>query len=214
MLHEFLSTNRAALIDRCRAKVAKRSAPNAATAQLDHGVPVLIDQLIKTLKVEQTAAPATNPEGHPPAQTEIGATAMLHGRELLKQGSTIDQVVHDYGDLCQAVTELASEVSAPIEVEEFRTLNRVLDDAIAGAVTEFSSQRDSLEAGKSVHVAEQRVHALANDLRAHIRTATLAISAIKAGNVGLNGATGAILELSLISLRTVLDRALAPSRVH
>lgn len=221
MLHNFLRSNRDVLIDRCRAKVARRSAPNATAAQMNHGIPVLIDQLIETLKREQTAVPAPRSEnsgpleGRAPVQTEVGATAMLHGRELAQQGFTVDQVVHNYGDLCQAVTELASEVSSPIEVDEFRTLNRVLDDAIAGAVTEHSlQQRDSLETGQIDHDANQRVRALANDLSTHIKTAALAISAIKAGNVGLNGATGAILDLSLISLRTVLDRALAPSRVH
>ena len=41
--------------------------------------------------------------------SEIGTTAALHGRELSLQGFTVDQVVHDYGDLCQAITDLAYE---------------------------------------------------------------------------------------------------------
>ena len=40
------------------------------------------------------------------------------------------------GDICQAVTELALEQHAPITTEEFHTLNRCLDTAIAEAVTE------------------------------------------------------------------------------
>jgi hypothetical protein len=42
---------------------------------------------------------------------------------LLEHGFTVEQVVHDYGDLCQAITELAFELEAPIETDEFRTLN-------------------------------------------------------------------------------------------
>jgi hypothetical protein len=46
----------------------------------------------------------------------------------------VDQIVHDYGDLCQAVTELAIEHNLPITNNEFQTFNRCLDDAIANAV--------------------------------------------------------------------------------
>jgi AbrB family looped-hinge helix DNA binding protein len=63
---------------------------------------------------------------------------VLHGRDLLVQGFTLEQVVRDYGDVCQAVTNLAFETNASIEVEEFRTFNRCLDDAIAGAVTKYA----------------------------------------------------------------------------
>jgi len=59
--------------------------------------------------------------------------------QLLQHGFTVDQVVHDYGDLCQAITKLAVDRGAAIQVEEFRTLNRCLDNAIADAVTELPS---------------------------------------------------------------------------
>ena len=61
----------------------------------------------------------------------------LHGRELFREGFTIEQVVRDYGDVCQAVTKFAIETGAPISVDEFRTFNRCLDSAITGAVTEY-----------------------------------------------------------------------------
>ena len=50
----------------------------------------------------------------------------------------MSQVVHDYGDICQAITELALELKAPITVKEFHTLNRCLDTAIAEACTEHA----------------------------------------------------------------------------
>src|SRR4051794_241130 len=54
VLSTFLTNNRIELIARCRAKVALRTAPNKAPGdELDHGVTPFIDQLIKTLKVEQ-----------------------------------------------------------------------------------------------------------------------------------------------------------------
>jgi len=53
--------------------------------------------------------------------SEVGELAALHGRDLLNLGYTVDQVVHDYGDLCQAITDLAFERDAPFEIDEFRT---------------------------------------------------------------------------------------------
>jgi hypothetical protein len=70
------------------------------------------------------------------------ADATRHGGEMLRQGFTIAQVVHDYGDICQAITELAVESAVEIDAGEFRTLNLCLDNAIAEAVTEFLRNRE------------------------------------------------------------------------
>jgi hypothetical protein len=70
--------------------------------------------------------------------SEIGSMAALHGRDLLERGFTLEQVVRDYGDVCQSVTNLAHKTGVSIEVDEFRTFNRCLDNAIAGAVTEYA----------------------------------------------------------------------------
>ena len=45
MLHEFLTNNRAALIDLCRERVSRRRAPRATPAELEHGIPLFLDQL-------------------------------------------------------------------------------------------------------------------------------------------------------------------------
>jgi len=221
MLHEFIETNRTELIDRCRQKVARRTAPKATDAEREHGVPLFLDQLIETLRVEHTLAPMQVREisgrssGERPGSTEIGVTAALHGRELLQQGFTVDQVVHGYGDVCQAVTELAFEDGAAIQVDEFRTLNRCLDNAIADAVTEFSYRRDSTMVGKDAQALNERLGSLTHELRNLVHTATLAVTAIKAGNgnVALSGATAAVLDRSLIGMRNLIDRSLADVRV-
>lgn len=218
MLHEFLSANRADLIDRCRLKVAKRVTPEGGTVDLDHGIPRFLDQLINTLQVEQTSEPMrsrkiSGPSGGGPAASEIAVTAALHGRELSKRGFTVDQVVHDYGDLCQAITDLATERSVAIEIDEFRTLNRCLDNGIADAVTEYVFQRDNLLENKSVKALNEQLGYLAHELRNLVHTATLAVIAIKAGNVGTSGATGALLDRSLIGMRNLIDRSLAGVRL-
>jgi signal transduction histidine kinase len=219
MLHEFLTAHRDDLIERCRLKVGQRRAPRATDAELEHGIPHFLEQLIKTLRVEQTPEPLRSrevsgpPGGEGSILSEIGTTAARHGRELLQHGFTVDQVVHDYGDLCQAITDLAFERGAPFAVDEFRTLNRCLDNAIADSVTEFIYQRDLLLEDAGIHALNERLGFLAHELRGLIQTATLAVTAIKAGNVGLAGATGAVLDRSLIGLRNLVDRSLADVRV-
>jgi len=219
MLHEFLRSNHADLIERCRLKVARRSAPRVTSAEITHGIPLFLDQLIKTLEVEQTSEPLRSRKvsgpagGGGPWKSELGSAAALHGRELLQKGFTVDQVVHDYGDLCQAITDLAFERQAPIEIDEFRTLNRCLDNGIAEAVTEYSYQRYSVAANDGVQALNERLGFLAHELRNLIHTGTLAFTAIKLGNVGVTGATGVVLERSLIGLRTLVDRTLADVRV-
>src|SRR6185436_20474750 len=219
MLHAFLSANRDDLIDRCRLKVVQRRAPKATDVEIEHGIPHFLDQLIKTLQVEQTPEPLRSRDvsgasgGEGSVFSEIGLTAAQHGRELLQHGFTVDQVVHDYGDLCQSITDLAFEKETPFEVDEFRTLNRCLDNAIADSVSEFTYQRDLLLVDAGAHALNERLGFFAHELRNLIQNATLAVTAIKAGNVGLAGATGAVLDRSLIGLRNLVDRSLADVRV-
>jgi hypothetical protein len=147
MMHTFLSNNRDELIRRCKEKVARRPRRAATASQLRNGVPMFLDQLTKTLEADEAGEDAASERisgasgGVAPVLSEMSVTAAAHGKELLELGYTVDQVVHDYGDLCQAVTDLAFERDAPFAVDEFRTLNRCLDNAIADAVSEFSFHR-------------------------------------------------------------------------
>ena len=130
MLHEFLSTHRATILARARAKVAARAVPRATEEELEKGIPLFLDQLIESLRSSDNASGA------------MAEGAARHGASLLKGGFTVAQVVHDYGGVCQIVTELAEETGAPIAADEFRVFNRCLDDAIAEAVTEYTRQRE------------------------------------------------------------------------
>jgi hypothetical protein len=44
---------------------------------------------------------------------EIGDSAVLHGHDLLLRGFTVAQVVRDYGDVCQSITDLAWKWTRP-----------------------------------------------------------------------------------------------------
>ena len=220
MLYEFLSDNRDELIMRCSAKVAKRPAPRASNEVLQYGIPLFLEQLIKTLQLENTSAfsesrivsGASEPTTTP-ASSQIGRSAARHGGELLRRGLSVDQVIHDYGDLCQAVTELAIEQQAPVTVSEFRTLNRCLDNAIADAVSEYARRRDVALADQSSLATNERLGSLAHEMRNLLNSAMLALQAVKNGNVGLAGATGGVLDRSLQGMRDLIDRSLAEVRL-
>jgi signal transduction histidine kinase len=148
-----------------------------------------------------------------PRDSDIGRGAAQHGNELLRKEFTVDQVVHDYGDLCQAVTEMAVEQHSAVTPDEFRTLNRCLDDAIADAVTEFVRERDQFISDEATRTMNERLGFFAHELRNLLHTAMLATTAIKKGDVGMSGATGALLDRSLLGLRDLVDRALVEVRL-
>lgn len=192
--------------------VAGRSDARASESEAIHGVPVFIDQLIKTLLAEETHKTDASPEALDDSGLELSAMATLHGQDMLAQGFTIEQVVRDYGDVCQAVTNLAFETGAPIAVDEFRTFNRCLDNAIAGAVTAYA-RHTAIASEKALKGLNSRLGPLAHELRNYLQTATLVVAAIKLGNIGISGATGGVLDRSLLGMRNLIDHALAEVRV-
>lgn len=196
MLDEFVAANRAEIISRCRAKVATRMDLAPSPNAIDRGVPMFLDQLLDEL------------HNGPSTDLEITKTATEHGRDLLAQGYTVSQVVHDYGDVCQAITELAVERRSSISAEDFRTLNRCLDDAIAGAVTEYGSRRDRLSADDG-RLDEARRAAVARDLLKAIDIARVAYTAIRSGKIGAAGSTGAVLTMGLDTAHDLAERLLA-----
>lgn len=220
MMHNFLRNNRDELIKRCKTKVAGRPRRDATKKQLENGVPMFLDQLIETLEIEQSDVPMNSREisgpsggGGPLGVSEMKQSAAQHGRALLELGFSVDQVVHDYGDLCQAITDLAFERDAPFSVDEFRTLNRCLDNAIAEAVTAFTGQRDTILADKHAGDLNEQLGDFSHELRNLLGTATLAFTAAKQGNLSLSGSTGSVLEKSLIGLSNLIDRSLAEVRI-
>lgn len=201
MLHDFISTNSTEIISRAHAMVAARPCPPASTEELENGIPLFLDQLSETLRRETSRVPFS--------PCAIGSTAAMHGRELLGLGFTVSQVVHDYGDVCQAITGLAIEKKAVISSEEFRTLNRCLDDAIAESVTEHGRLKDMVAADDEV----ERLGRLAHEMRNTLQTALLSFQVIKSGRVGIAGSTGAVLGRSLRDLSDMIDNTLAEVRL-
>ncbi|MEO8143105.1 MAG: hypothetical protein ABI654_02725 [Betaproteobacteria bacterium] len=205
MLHQFLTANRVNLIALCREKVAARRQRSEIPATAAHGVPLFLQQLADTLRREESAAGPDFPN------TEISRAAALHGAELLQRGYSVNQVVRDYGDVCQAVTELAVEQKATITTDEFRILNRCLDDAIADAVTAYETTREDTVHDEPLDL-HRRLDAFALEQRRLLNVAIHSCAAIKTGSVGMAGATGTLLIHALAEMRALADRSLPEIR--
>jgi hypothetical protein len=213
MLHEFLRSHHRELIDRCKEKVAKRFGPAEPPATMDHGVPLFLQQLADALRTEQSTPTRSIVHPEPtPFDSEIGRAAAMHGAEMLSLGFTVDQVVHEYGDVCQSVTDLAVEKKIQISTDEFRTLNRCLDNAIADAVTSFGLARQ-IRINDQAEDLHTRLGAFADEYARLVDIAMQAFSAIKTGNVGLTGATGSLLVHTLMELRYLAERTLPEIRL-
>jgi hypothetical protein len=201
-LQDFVLENQQELIKRTRAKVAKRPSPHPTEAQMQYGVPLFLSQLASSLSEEEARDPAQKAEADPPSNLNdnIAISAGLHGQTLRKLGFTIEQVVHDYGDVCQAVTELAVEREATVTNAEFHTLNRCLDNAIAEAVSAWSKARDM-----SIGQGCGRRDLCRRELLNLVSIATVSFDALRQGRVGSAGAAATMIGQCLTEMGSILE---------
>jgi hypothetical protein len=157
---------------------------------------MFLDQLVTELRF----GPSPNPE--------ITTTSIEHGRDLLRQGYTISQLVHGYGDVCQSVTELAIQKHAGITAIDFRALNRCLDDAIAGSVTEFANQKQ-VSLDLTAELDSERLQMLATEIRVCLEATRLASDTVLSGVVGIAGGTARLLDDNLARAQILVDRLIA-----
>jgi signal transduction histidine kinase len=202
MLRGFLDEHREEILARARLRVAARNAPRATEVELTTGLPLFLDQLGEALRRSSSHETLDH--------ADIAASAGQHGRTLFEHGLTVAQVVHDYGDLCQVITGLAVDHHTALDADEFRTLNLCLDDAIAGAVTEYSRLRERSIADAGT----ERLGFLAHEMRNVTNTSILTFGSIQKGTVSPGGSTGVVHARSLQRLIGLIDRSLADVRLE
>jgi signal transduction histidine kinase len=200
-LYDFINNDKNDILSLAREKIMARKWPTVSAMELEHGLPLFLNQLSETLRLRSSSEPFSS--------TAIGNSAGKHGGEALAKKFSVAQLVHDYGDLCQAITEAAVVKHVEISAQDFQTLNACLDDAIAGAVTEFSRQREDALGGDEA----ERLGYLTHELRNCLSTAMLAFAAVKAGRVAVAGSTGTIVERSLAAMRELLDTTITEVRL-
>ncbi|MEH1953923.1 sensor histidine kinase [Nostoc sp.] len=210
MLHEFLLAERDEILALCSKKIARLADSMSSSDEMERGLPVFYDELIEVLRAD--ADIDESGEAHNSSIESVHrASAERRGKESLKLGYSISQVVHGYGALCQSITEYiqenSSETASP---REFNRLNFCLDIAIAEAVTEFNrGQRENAERDEVL-----RLGFLAHELRNALTSASLASQLIITGKVGANGSTSRILENAHRRMRDIIDRSLVEVRLR
>ncbi len=202
LLHLLLD-HRAEILAQSEKRVVALAALRPTSQQLELGLPIFFDQLTLILTKRQM-------EVSTPDENKITLSAGEHGKELLRLGYTLSHVVHAYGAMCQAITEVASQRKAPVSASEFHVLNRCLDIAIAGGVTEFELIRN--EDTKKLEV--MHLGAVAHELRNALNRASIALEMLSKGVVGLGGSTSRILKYSLAEMEMLIDRSLSEVRLR
>lgn len=208
MLYEFLSAERKEILALCSEKILRLAGSRSSSDEMERGLPVFYDELIEVLRTD------TDNFGEVDNKA-IGdvhrASAERRGKESLKLGYSVSQVVHGYGALCQAITQYVEENSSQAaSAREFNRLNFCLDVAIAEAVTEFNrGQKENAELDEV-----QRLGFVAHELRNALTSASLAYGLIKTGKVGADGSTARILEDAHKRMKEIIDRSLVEVRLR
>jgi hypothetical protein len=225
MLYKFLTENRIEILATAAKDSLVLAGARPSSLQLEAGLQIFFSQLLSILKLEQRPHAPVNPKfdrdaievaatnsdeaaialasGYP-EDVEVAKSAGHLGSELLRLGYTLSHVVHVYGSLCQSITGLAVKRDYGISPGEFRDLNRCLDVAIASAVTEYQSLRDTQKNEREV----KRCGFCAHELRNALGAATMSFELIKSGVVGVSGSIGQILERNLLLMENLIGRSL------
>jgi len=201
-LYVFLVVQTDRVLALARAKATAAGASRDQGGQFEYGPALFLAQLADTLCREQELAVRTT-------SAEIIGGAALHGRELSRAGVTVAQVVHEYRDLGAAIVELAIDLGSPISSDEFRTLDRCLDDAVAQAVTEYDRQHEIALS----RPRRDRLGFYTHELRGRLAEAMIAFESLETGKIGIASSTGAVFGRSLLAMRALTDRSLAEVRL-
>jgi hypothetical protein len=176
-LHELINLNRDEIIRRCGATAA----PQATENWMDQGAAAILDQLMVELRDGLSRTEAIN------------EAVMPRGDVLQSQKSTVSQVAQPYGGVGRSIVDLALELNIPLGADDFVTLDRCLDAAIAHSVTQHVS-RQKIASGRAV-----------NKLQDLTDTAIAAFEVLQTGTVGVIGRTGTLVRHSLIDIKALSE---------
>ncbi len=202
MLHEFLVQYQKEILELCKKKVAADSASKPTSELLDKGLPIFYSELIGVLE-RRTKLPVAQS-----SNAIRQGDAAAHGKESLRLGYSISQVVHSYGAVCQSITEFVQTKSFTITTAEFQELNFSLDCAIAEAVTEFEKG----QAENSGDNESERIGYLMHEMKNSLMAVSAAHQMIQRGSVGGAGITSQVLSKSIKRIARLIEIAEAEIR--
>ena len=227
-LQSFLRDNEVEILKITEQKITNLAGGKPSTPNLESALPVFFERLLKVLALGQVAStqksvdkkrmvqaaldndePAMANATGRPYEADLALAAGEHGVEMLRLGYSLSHVIHAYGSICQAITELSTKKGSPITTSEFNDLNRCLDVAMAGAVTQYQAHKDIEIKDREV----EHLGFLAHELRNALNSVNVSFMLIKRGTVGMNGSTGDVLERGLKRMEGLIDRSLTEVRL-
>jgi hypothetical protein len=222
MLDQFLLENEKEILALTEEKTLELAGTHPSSVQLKKGLPIFYKQIIEIIRdadkpsepppkdieaiakaADQGDEPAMAAAAGQPAEAELAKSAGAHGQELLRLGYTLSHVVHAYGAMCQSITETAAKKKAEVAASDFHALNRCLDVAIAGAVTEFEAHHNSDKSAVKNSATGVFIHEMRNALT----SANMSLQLIQKGVVGPGGQTGQALQRSLQRMGSLLEQS-------
>jgi signal transduction histidine kinase len=195
MLHEFISVNRDDILTNVRRKVVARKTPSPTTEQFLRTLPGFLAELIKALSDD--------------ARSSASLVASPGATEVPESAPPVYDLIHGYGDVCQAITDLAIASQTPISAKEYRVLNLVIDASLAEAVSTLEKELDQVRSED----AAERAGFLAHELRNFLTTAKLSVQVLERGHTPVEGRAGATLWRALNSLGDLIDQSIVSVRL-
>jgi signal transduction histidine kinase len=200
-LSEFISIHRNEILRRCL-NVLRDEYPRRTDNELMDTLPRFIDEISDSLRRDADAGHA----GHTSSSGDTSAGP--HGKARNAQGFELNRIVHDYGMVCDIVSDLAAKNGQTFNAREFQIFNRCIDDAIAEAISSFDESRSA----EKKDTAEQ-LGFIAHEIRNAVGNALLGLELIRRGKAGMHGRTAESVQRALSRIADLVAVTLTEARL-
>ncbi len=210
MLYEFLTRERDTILTAAKQKASESKWARITSDAVEDGWSVFYDDLTGLLKTEDTDAAKAEKSSEPAAPEK-------KGKEYLRLGYAISEVVQSFSIIYQAITESAVKLAYEITAPDFERLNASFDTAVAEVITEFGkvqTEAQDVQTEAQDQREAERLGSLAHELRNSLQSATVTLEMIEGGIIDVKSKTGGVLHSSLESMAELIDRALAEVRLQ
>ena len=197
-LHEVLASLRNEVMQRWLEEVRGTLHPASMPRMelVDH-LPAFLDQVIAALQRRESAADCLD-------------AAEDHGVQRLALGFSLDQVVREYGAMRTAMSSVATDAGVEISAGDSEVIFDCVINGIAGAVSEYSRQRDA----EMQRQATEHFAFIAHEIRNPLSSAVLAVAALQANQkLDPTDRTVNILDRALQLMQSLIDHSLRMARI-
>lgn len=196
-LHELLTYRKSEVmqrwLDEVRGTLHPESMPRVEL--VDH-LPSFLDQLVLKLRNRHTA--------------EAVEVTEDHGAQRLALGFSLDSVVREYGAMRVAIVAVAKSAGITISSHEYEVVFDTVVSAIAGAVSEYSRQRDA----EMQRQATEHFAFVAHELRNPLSSALLALTSLEKRNLlDMSDRAAKALSRGIHNVHELIDHSLRVARI-